>query len=71
MDKKAAKRPFFIAAAVLFPFKCGNFARSKGIFICSGLEHRRCRAYTTPPLRISGLAFGPAQRVHIELAWMG
>ncbi len=45
-----------------------HFARSIGIFVCSGLEHTADSAYTTPPLRISGLAFGPRQsRVHIEL----
>jgi len=27
-----------------------------GIFSCSGLEHLRSKAYTTPPLRILGLA---------------
>lgn len=38
------------------------FARSIGIFVCSGLEHIAGSAYTTPPLRISGLAFGPGNR---------
>lgn len=36
--------------------------RSFGIFVCSGLEHIAESAYTTPPLRISGLAFGPGSR---------
>src|SRR5690606_25966858 len=39
-----------------------HFARSIGIFVCSGLEHIAYTAYTTPPLRISGLAFGPGNR---------
>jgi DNA repair protein RadC len=40
----------------------GHFTRSIGIFVCSGLEHIAESAYTTPPLRISGLAFGPGNR---------
>ena len=32
------------------------FPRSLGIFRCSGLEHIHARAYTTPPLRILGVA---------------
>lgn len=39
-----------------------RYARSFGIFVCSGLEHIAESAYTTPPLRISGLAFGPGNR---------
>ncbi len=39
-----------------------RYAQSFGIFVCSGLEHIAESAYTTPPLRISGLAFGPGNR---------
>lgn len=35
------------------------FAILVGSFSCSGLEHLRFRAYTTPPLRILGLAQEP------------